>query len=503
LRTDQAWQYLYMTWNKQFPKGSATLSSDLKEATDNIPIEVSVKLFRGFFDGVGLWSPLVDICTELLRMPRQIESFHGSFVSSRGVMMGEPLSKVILTLLNLAVEEIAIRKFLNCDFKTPIQVPWRSYAVGGDDHIATGPVPYLKKITETHLRAGSLISGSKHIISNRVVKYCEKILIPSRFGNLQHPSMINKSTEEYVKSCFVDSIKIRLLSPVSKATDVINDRNTAIGKGKSLGRTLKWMNPDHFSPKWIRMVRDRFFQRMGSLLPDRTSGVYWQLILPEHLGGLNLWFEEDLPNLRLKLPAISKTLIIKISRGETPWEILDEFRALLSNKSYRGYLLEGDTIGKVRDFLKTSLIPTLLKKEWWELKQEIDPQGKLPARIVAQRAFERGYVQELDLLDQVLRPFLFTEILQGKEKVCQYNTEPLKKRFAKLWDRVYCGEGNSITLDDITAALSLKPNAPFYLTRYEESFLSDREHSFTGPLDEAFFGSPDLRIKWSTFIDRY
>jgi hypothetical protein len=345
VRADQAWHYLYQICKARpfFEKGFACLSSDLENATDAIPRPIAQQLWRGFIEGLGYTGALLDIASDLLRKDRMCLAPNTSFVATRGVFMGEPLAKTILTLLNLSCEEIAIRQYLNCDFETPVQVPWRCFSVAGDDHIAIGPKDYLRGITRAHLRAGSMISAPKHAISELVVRYCEKLLdIRNIFELSWTPKTINDSTSKYIKSPFVDSIKVRLLSPCSKNNEKYNDRNTAIGKAKSLGKTLRWLNSDLFHWKWIRMVRDRFFTRMGPLMPDLTSGVYWHLLLPEVFGGVGLWLDHDIQDLARRLPAPSRSLLQAVALEPTSsrtQELLALFKGFTSNKSYRGYSL--------------------------------------------------------------------------------------------------------------------------------------------------------------------
>jgi len=342
-KTDQAWQSLYLFSQQGYPEDYSCLSSDLKEATDHIPKVVALQLLSGFLQGTGLRTNLGEIALDLLRMDR---TFIGpGFVSenqTRGVMMGEPLTKCILSIMNLVIEELAYRKHhgINVVVSFYKNDPLRTYHVGGDDHLAIGPKQYLDYITCYHERFGNQISYGKHGISRIAVKYCEKVL---DIRNIYKPwclRTINDTTEAYETSPFVDSIKVRLLSPTTKSIDVVSDRNTGIGKGISLGRTLKWLNRDHFPTKWVKMVRDRFFERMGSLLPDRSSGVYWQLMLPSYWGGLNLYTDDEVEQLYKKLPSLTLSIMEGYATGEdSSTSGVRELRKFLTNYSYRGFRL--------------------------------------------------------------------------------------------------------------------------------------------------------------------
>jgi len=500
--TDQAWQYLYLIRKADFsPLGEdlLCLSSDLKSATDAIPHEIAERLLRGFVDGIGYDSPLVDIAVDLLTADRLclVSKTDHWFFSKRGVFMGEPLAKTILTLLNLSVEEIAIREYLGYDFETPVQVSWRCFAVAGDDHIATGPRDYLLGITKAHIRAGSMISPDKHGFSGIAVRYCEKILDVRNFRNLKWtPKTINDSLEVYLSCPFVDSIKVRLLSPCSKSNESFNDRNTAVGKASSLGRTLSWMSDEVFHYKWKRLVRDRFFQRMGSLLPDSSSGVYWHLLLPSQLGGLGLWLEEDIPLLLARLPDPTKSFLVDLVEGNAGDEIKRLFRGFTSNISYRGYELLESEVSLVREFLINELI---LATPGYSLEEARIMNGisdDLSLKSVRTRLKSRNWLTALEVEDSLLRPFLFKEILSGEVKVSAFNTEAFKKRYAKLWDLSFKGH-TSLCEETLRKALALKEAQELF---YDFSAKWDvpirGEIKSVNLLEEALIGLPDLKIHW-------
>jgi len=499
MRTDQAWQYLYLIRNARlsFKDEFACLSSDLKSATDAIPHAIAVQLLQGFIDGIGYTSPLMDIAIRLLQSPRLclLEKQGTTFLSSRGVFMGEPLAKTVLTLLNLSCEEIAIRKFLNVDFKTPIQVPWRCFSVAGDDHIAYGPLNYLNEITATHIRAGSLISPDKHGISRIAVRYCEKILDVRNFKNLQwDPKTINDSIESYLASPFIDSIKVRLLSPCSKSNESFNDRNTAVGKAKSLGNTLRWLHPSLFSKKYRQMIRDRFFQRMGPLLPDRSSGVFWHLLLPEKLGGLGLWMDEDLEDLPFKLPDPTKSYIRNLLDGKATTEQTNLIRGFTSNSSYRGYQLLETEVSLVEEYLIQELFFTLEAKPL-EVIIEDKPYKDLSLKQQLSRLRGEGWMTKEQVRDSVLRPFLFKEILSREVKVSAFNTESFKKRYSKFWDIAFSGHC-TVSVDELKRSFLIRDEELLYSVSGTLSIPVRGRIRECTIIDECTIGLPNLKIQW-------
>lgn len=496
-RTDQAWHSLYLFNQEGYPLDYFCLSSDLKEATDHIPKVIALRLLDGFLDGCALHTNLRDVAFDFINMNR---CFIGpDFVSekqSRGIMMGEPLTKSLLSIMNLVIEELAYRKYHKIDLYATFYKgdKFRTFHVGGDDHLAIGPRLYLDYITDIHLKCGNHLSMSKHGTSNRVVKYCEKVIL---IQNIYSPWSLrdtNRSTRDYEASPFVDSIKVRLLSPTTKSFDVQSDRNIGIGKAGSLGATLNYLNKDHFPTKWVRMVRDRFFQRMGSLLPDRKSGMYWQLLLPKYWGGLNLYMPDERPDLYNKVPSLTKSIMEKSLRGDDPsLSGYNELCKLLTNYSYRGYRLNETEVQMMTAHIEQIVKKQLPSKGWHELKTDFDPQGQLSAKELSDRIYQEGWHTEGDIKDELLRPILFKEILLGIEKPSPYNTTRLKTRYAQLWDLVYTGEP-TLSYKDFLEALASKPLGLYYKVGYPEEihFISDRGYTYKSALDDALNGMPVL-----------
>jgi hypothetical protein len=503
MRTDQAWQYLHMlesvrsSWKDDFE----VLSSDLKSATDTIPHDVAVTALRGFFDGIGLTSPLIEANLDLLSRPRLCiaEKIETIWTANRGVFMGEPLAKTVLTLVVTASEETAIRKFLNKGFKDSIQVPWRAFADAGDDHIASGPVPYLEQIGKQLQLIGMILSPDKHARSKIAVRFCEKGLDVRNIKNQWSVKTINDGLDQYQASPFVDSIKVRLLSPCSKSNESFNERNTSVGKAKSLGRTLRWLNPSVFPHKWIRMVRDRFFQRMGPLMPSPQSGVYWHLLLPEHLGGVGLYVEGDYPDLAYRLPDLTKGLI-KDYRSlviDPDCDLLKKFAGFTSNSSYRGYSLKEDDLTLVKE----SLLPELKFSPSFTMEEALKRENlkdTLSSKSKISRLRGKGYLTSWELEDRVTKPFLFKQILSKEAKVSAFNTEAFKTRYSRLWDLVYRGQ-SSVTEDEIRYAVEnpIRDERLYYLEQCE-IFVNGEIKTGT-VLEELTAGLPNFSISWNMF----
>lgn len=485
-RADQAWLLLNaLSKVTGLPKDYKILSSDLSEATDAIPTpEPIAAMVFGFLKGVGVTpTPLMRAAIVVAVSEREVRIHRGSnprpyysFTKKRGIFMGEPLAKGVLTILNLACEEDAMRRYLSSTTPslwaspygdvslvsdkyevTPCPyVPWRCFKAGGDDHIAPGPKEYLDFITSNHLRWGSKISPEKHgVVSNdSAVKYCEKVLYFKDADLTLSTKQINESTDSYNKSVFVDSVKVRLLTPHSVGPrDSQSDRNTAIGKGLSLGRTLRWLNPEIFKPYWVRCVRDRFIARARSFVPK--GRLLEHLKYPQVVGGMDLWLGDELTTSWSKIPIATQCVV---------WGLIDNSLTLsqrrvasrfLTNNTRRG-ISNADSLsfllteyGLQDTFYKLGLI--VPKKDTViELKKKFSVPYGMDPRGVLKFLEGKGYYTHEVIEEKVLRSSTFQSILEGRESK-MYNTEPWDVRYSKYWDSVvprgyFPREENSIGL---------------------------------------------------------
>jgi len=178
-------------------------------------------------------------------------------------------------------------------------------------------------------------------------------------------------------------------------------------------------------------------------------------------------------------------------------EVIKEIGLLgkfLSNYSYRGYTLNESEVSAMTSHLEM-IIGNLPSMTWWEIKRTFDPEGKMSAKQLSDTAYTEGWHAQNDILDELLRPILFKEILLGKERPTPYNTERLKRRYAKLWDLLYKGRDN-LSLSDFARALKTRPEGRFYKVGYPEEihFVSDRGYIYKSVLDDALHGMPILSI---------
>jgi hypothetical protein len=448
VRADQAWLYLVQlsnTYNRCDDKNKKLLaefpclSSDLEEATDSLIHIVSRNLLEGFLiDGLGFKAYLVELAINLICSPRDVfmtfpDKTEDRFISTQGAPMGEPMTKGLLVLHSLVSEEMAIRDYLN-NPHGPIREQWRCFAVGGDDHIAKGPLEYLRYITKHQVDMGSKISKSKHGISHTAVKYCEKVLVFKDKNHGLTANEVNQSTVNYENSVFVDSIKVRLLSPVTKSFEITNDRNTAIGKGKGLGRTLRWLNTEYFPLKYVLMVRDRFIQRMNHFLPTKDKSLFYQLLLPQEFGGLDLYLEGELPGVILWSPLPTQQLISKILDNIDSSEYrcqLIQLKSFTSNDVVRGTTIKKALTDKV-----IKEVVGLADYSVSELKNELFEGVPVGLRELFSTAKSKGFYTTEQFIELQLRGISFKEMLKNDPSTQAYNTTPWKIRYQSLWDEI-------------------------------------------------------------------
>jgi len=296
------------------------LSSDLTTATDYCTHEYSTEMIEGYMEGVGEISDYLLTSAKLLCSPRRYESDVEGFLdrlTSRGVLMGDPGAKLVLTLHNLCAEweayfrsEFGLLGASDAEFLRRLKVSkgattrkWRHFACSGDDHIGQGPVKYLRRITANHGLNGMSVSWSQNFISSVGAFYCEEMLFTV---GLRRDLIWGVETplheRPYLEQPHIDAMKLRLFSPCSKECEGKDEPNPAIGKARQMQGMLSWLGGGFEA--MVPMASARFEQRMEGYLPTLLSTRY----LPVKLGGIGS------PSFHR-----SKAELRKIFREETPW----------------------------------------------------------------------------------------------------------------------------------------------------------------------------------------
>nr|CAK8177702.1 RNA-dependent RNA polymerase [Narnavirus sp.] len=431
------------------------LTSDLTTATDYCPREYSEALLKGFTEGLGISGPLITAWIKLLTGPRiyrgPVEEFADS-LTVRGSLMGDPGTKVVLSLFNRAAEmESMLRWSIHQHNPRPSHrflmkqlrchgVPnsrFRLFAYAGDDHIAVGPIRYLKGITEAHIRNGMKVSTSSNFISKLAGFYCEEIIY---IGNSLVWTCWGRQTplakQPYEENPHVDALKIRLFSLCSKEHEGKNETNPAIGMASSLRGMIAW-----FAEGWetLRPICSyRFSQKMRRLLPENVvlRG------LPRSLGGLEApvfgFGREELIQYWNKIPIpIRRAICLVQTSHTTEVQALRRLLSVVSSATTaRG--IDLDSIEEqVRSVLSSELCqvkpiealrPSHIDELTWENTRLID---KLKAV-----SREGKFIPVGEALQVVMRPYVFRDLLFPEESIA-HGIDPNRKRAYRQtsWDR--------------------------------------------------------------------
>mgnify|MGYP003572102243 CR=1 FL=1 len=439
-RQDQAFEAvkgLCRIKKRQLTKSEAILSSDLKDATNAQQWKVTKMILQGFIDGYGLsvTPEYVNLVLDLIG-PRLVEFKDGiSVYSKTGIMMGEPMAKPSLTLLNLSIEELSFLEFTNSKDLLYTGDPspfrnWRYIHIGGDDHLVRGPVDYLRRITDNHLAAGSHIDPGKHGFSKICVKYTERLL---NLTNLEYGKPFD--SEDYSQSTIVDSVKVRLLEKGQSTLMKKDNKNVAIGKSQQLGGCIEWLPIDSrfYTESKKESIRSLFIERMGALLPRKAVNprAFAAIHLPQSVGGYGLGMKRELSKFLYQCPEPTIGLIHKAHAGVNVKKDLRYFRTLNTNTSVRGVedILELQTriIDQLNDY------PNMINAiSWWDVKQQFPaPDGN--ARRTIALAADAGILSVEEFAKRATRGNLFQELLMGKKGLKIFNTRKFIHTYRWVW----------------------------------------------------------------------
>jgi len=145
------------------------------------------------------------------------------FTNYRGIMMGDPLTKIVLTASSYGAWRMTVKSASNDvrDFRlarSPSTIRTfskvKAYACAGDDHLGIGPKDDLERIPKAMESMGYEISWEKYNINKKYVSYCQL------FGMLPdyNPVTKAKTLKEGRQNKFIqiDVPKIRLLTQFQK-----------------------------------------------------------------------------------------------------------------------------------------------------------------------------------------------------------------------------------------------------------------------------------------------
>jgi hypothetical protein len=456
---DSSWK----EWNSSYDD-FLLLSSDLSQATDHCSHEVGYQLMTGLLDGLGLSNDYFNLCVELQTCNRRIISpiINESYDCVTGILMGDPGTKVVLTMFNLAAEQEAALTFF--EGHIPPDVHWRNFACAGDDHIAFGPREYLKAISQAHRDNHMVVSEDQNFRSDRLSRYCEQFIYMD--GTVKPYQGRNLNRAPYEENCFVDALKIRLLSREVKGQEARDEKNPAIGKGSALSSYIEWSAPG-FRNHMVLGVSRYFHSRMYSLL----EGVHLLRLMPCQLGGLGHCPDFRSEDWAWMVSNLSKEHINAIcyikSKGDRCTEVLRCLRIPSSRGFRRGlastdeddlvclFLLGGATTGTVaRD------ADDVLKDIGWSEEQLSRTRMAYKLKLLSQR----GFYSEQYIVSKFRRTSTFKKLLTSGEKPKDFRTVSFDTKYKRMQEAL--------------ASLELPEGDPFEAITFLEEFGTDRRISF-------------------------
>jgi len=405
------------------------LSSDLTTATDFCTHEGSRAMFEGFLEGIGEQSPYLRACAELLCSGRIYETDLEDFLDSetvRGVLMGDPGAKFVLTMHNLCAEwESFIRYHLgmmetsDAEFLRHLKrsrgAPakrWRHFVCSGDDHLAQGPIEYLRRITTNHALNGMSVSWPQNFISSRGAYYCEEMILTV---NLDSSEIWGVDTplhqRNYQSHPHIDAMKVRLLSPCAKEHEGKDEPNPAIGKARQIHGMLAWLGGGFEAI--VPMVSARYEQRMKTFLPANRALRY----LPIKLGGLGVpafhLSELELRSIfRNHISENHKSAISRALHGSSTLLEQQTLATFATNARARG--ISSDLVlDQVRGVLSQVELTQGCTEDDLELIAQVDPTDFAHMRTSDKitLAKRHGLILVEEALNLIDRPYLFRNML--------------------------------------------------------------------------------------------
>lgn len=238
-------------------------------------------------------------------------SYRG-FVTNRAILMGEPLTKMVLSLLSIAAERAARASVTTLnpsitDYRRSRRV-LHQYACAGDDHIGIGRIDYLKQIPQILQFWSGEISWDKYCVSRYGAHYCQDFIIKPEPGPryaLRSLSKLARQGRMADKPKYkLDHVWLRLLSDRRKVgSAVFEETNPFPGKAKALTEAMSWAGWDiNFNINLILLQKlglGRWFPT--EYLKDARSYV------PQAFGGRGLL---TLPGIELVLPDYLRYCIV-------------------------------------------------------------------------------------------------------------------------------------------------------------------------------------------------
>jgi hypothetical protein len=357
------------------------LSSDLFTATDFCTHEYSQAMLEGLHRGLErTGDSYFRLCSQLLCSPRiyeggNVEEFF-DVPTTRGILMGDPGAKIVLTMHNLCAESEAYLRYVYSmvdasdeeflyHLKSRKGFPpnrWRLFSCSGDDHFGQGPRTYLQRITLNHDLNGMSVSWPQNFLSSRGGFYCEEMLLTVGLGdgNIWRRSVPLRDVP-YLEQPHIDAMKVRLFSPCAKEHEGKDEPNPAIGKARQMHGMLAWLGGGF--ERIVPLLSMRWEQRMAAFLPASLAHRY----LPVKLGGIEApAFHRAKHDVRRAFEALPHTHLWAIK------QVLDGSAAHMLSRTLATFATNARARGISSDAIEDEIRLTLLQTD---LVRGVDDQG--------------------------------------------------------------------------------------------------------------------------------
>ncbi|APG77156.1 RNA-dependent RNA polymerase [Beihai narna-like virus 21] len=398
------------------------LTSDLTQASEYLEHCYLRPLLRGFVEGAEIDSPYMQLCIELLTYPRVLEGPKDYVFdldrTCRGSLMGDPGTKSALMLMMLASEEEAYLRYTGeISGKTFEQMlgrpdrpsPWRCFASAGDDHIAIGPIRYLRLIKSVLGWNGAVVSQEKAFISKTTSFFTEELVL--RTPEVKFYDERPLWERDYSSHLKVEALKVRLFSPCSKVTEVRTETNPAFGKTRDLVQKLAWLDESWKDLQTVAV--SRFYQRMNRFIDFRSPYIY----LPKWLGGLNFVPRPDeaesfsLIDLAETIPDAIRQAFGACLRNAGNFRLENILKSYSSGTSFRGLnskTLVEEQLRAIFEMVGDSKTESEMREILGISPEEWVRHSRKNRRMEAQR---KGFIEFGEALQLFERPTYFKEVL--------------------------------------------------------------------------------------------
>jgi len=184
--------------------------------------------------------------------------------------MGEPGSKVVLTILTKVASKLAMEIPRQLTYDELRKYPFQS---AGDDQVCVGPPAFLNRFQGGAVQLSLIPSKEKWGVFKFAAGFCEQVI---RVGDFP------PKPEESATAALVDMIKVRLLSPARKFSphETDQDTNPAYGKSKQLVQMIGFSN---LEPALVQLIEWNFIRNMYKYVPKN-----FLMSLPQEWGGLGI-----------------------------------------------------------------------------------------------------------------------------------------------------------------------------------------------------------------------